>query len=138
MRRSLLLVAIVLGLGAPAAVAAPVIGGPPVPAPVGEAAGVCDPIDPAHCLLPFPNDHFTVADPTTDTGRRVALSPLALPTNAAGKPWDPTEWNRNDGFSPGSGGRLAGPSSAETKIRTWAAGCWVVCMKSVSAAHQPC
>ena len=36
------------------------------------------------------------------TGRRVNLSPLALPTNVAGKPWDPTEWNRNDGFSPGS------------------------------------
>ena len=65
-------------------------------------AGVCDPIDPAHCLLPFPNDFFTVADPASDTGRRVNLSSLALPTNVAGKPWDPTEWNRNDGFSPGS------------------------------------
>jgi hypothetical protein len=29
-------------------------------------------------------------------------SPAALPTNVAGKPWDPTEWNRNDGFSPGT------------------------------------
>lgn len=65
-------------------------------------AGLCDPTDTAACLLPFPNDFFTVADPTTDTGRRVNFSPLAMPRNTAGKPMDPTEWNRNDGFSPGS------------------------------------
>ena len=64
--------------------------------------GVCDPIDPAACLLPFPNDFFTVADATTDTGRRVNFHPLAMPRNVAGKPIDPTEWNRNDGFSPGT------------------------------------
>ncbi|HWL36855.1 MAG TPA: hypothetical protein VNQ77_11730 [Frankiaceae bacterium] len=64
--------------------------------------GLCDPIDPAACLLPFPNDFFTVADATTATGRRVNFSPLAMPRNVAGKPMDPTEWNRNDGFSPGT------------------------------------
>ena len=68
----------------------------------GTAAGACDPIDPAHCLLPFPNDYFTVEDNTTVTGRRINLSPLAMPRNVAGKPIDPTEWNRNDGFSPGA------------------------------------
>src|SRR4051812_14972278 len=94
------LIALLAGI-APPAVALPRVGGPPVPSPAGEAAGVCDPIDPAHCLLPFPNDFFTAADATAATGRRVHLSPLALPTNVAGKPWDPTEWNRNDGFSPG-------------------------------------
>ncbi len=67
-----------------------------------EAAGVCDPTDHAACLLPFPNDTFTVADPTSPTGRRVHLSPLAMPRNVGGKPIDPTEWNRNDGWSPGS------------------------------------
>src|SRR4051812_36413469 len=36
-------------------------------------AGLCDPTDPAACLLPFPNDFFTVADPATATGRRVNL-----------------------------------------------------------------
>ena len=55
-----------------------------------ELAGICDDTDSAACLLPFPNDRFTVADPTTDTGRRVALSPLAMPRNVAGKPIDPT------------------------------------------------
>src|SRR3954452_15761500 len=32
-----------------------------------EAAGVCDPTDHAACLLPFPNDTFTVADASTKT-----------------------------------------------------------------------
>ena len=67
---------------------------------LGKAGG-CDPIDPAHCLLPFPNDYFTVADPTTATGRRVSFNPLAMPRNVAGKPVDPIELNKNDGFSPG-------------------------------------
>lgn len=71
------------------------------PALVQAAAG-CDPIDPSLCLLPWPNDFFTAADSATDTGRRLAVSPLATPRNVAGKPVDPTDWNRNDGFSPGS------------------------------------
>src|SRR5918992_1753782 len=72
-----------------------------VPDAVGAPAGVCDPIDDAKCLLPFPNDFYTAAA-DTDTGLRVNLNPLAMPQNVAGKPIDPTEWNRNDGFSPGS------------------------------------
>jgi hypothetical protein len=67
-----------------------------------EPQGACDFLDPAKCLYPFPNDYFTVLDRSTDTGRRVALAPDATPRNAAGVPIDPTEWNRNDGFSPGS------------------------------------
>ena len=38
--------------------------------------------------------------PSTDTGRRVHLDLLSMPRDVAGKPIDPTEWNRNDGFSP--------------------------------------
>ena len=34
---------------------------------------------------PCPNDHFTVADPTTDTGRRLNLKAPSMPTNRAGK-----------------------------------------------------
>ena len=62
----------------------------------------CDGLDPVACLLPFPNDVFTGADPATDTGRRVNLNVASTPRNVAGVPIDPTEWNRNDGFSPGS------------------------------------
>jgi hypothetical protein len=62
----------------------------------------CDVLDPAKCLLPFPNDWFTVQDGTTDTGRRVQFAPASMPANKSGVHIDPTEWNRNDGFSPGS------------------------------------
>jgi len=70
------------------------------PAAAGEPR--CDRIDPAACLLPFPNDYFTVRDPTTDTGRRVDLQLGSMPRNVFGQPIDPAGWNGNDGFSPGS------------------------------------
>ncbi|HYN36312.1 MAG TPA: hypothetical protein VEV82_04985, partial [Actinomycetota bacterium] len=92
----------ILPLGLPSAQSSPV-------APVSTNVG-CDPIDPQACLLPFPNDFFTVADANTDTGRRINFNPAAMPRTGSeiteggeGKPIDPTEWNRNDGFSPGSG-----------------------------------
>ena len=61
----------------------------------------CDPLDPAVCLQPFPNDYFTVADPSTDTGRRVNFDVTAMPRNISGNPIRPDDWNRADGFSPG-------------------------------------
>lgn len=61
----------------------------------------CDPIAEG-CLYPFPNDHFTVADDTTPTGRRVALDQESMPANADGVHIDPTHWNDLDGFSPGA------------------------------------
>ncbi len=69
--------------------------------PGGDELGICDPIDPSRCLFPFPNDYFTVPA-NTATGRRVDLSIAAMPRTIFGKPIDPTEWNRNDGFSPGA------------------------------------
>lgn len=62
----------------------------------------CDPIDPTACLLPFPSDWYTVADRSTDTGRRVSFTPEMLPTSAQGAVAVPDAWNRSDGFSPGS------------------------------------
>jgi predicted acyl esterase len=69
----------------------------------------CDFLDPAQCQFPFPNDFFTVgAAPGSPqsaerggTGRRVNFNIAGMPRNSAGKPVDPSEWNRNDGFSPG-------------------------------------
>lgn len=65
-------------------------------------AARCDFLDTAKCLLPFPNDRYTVADSSTDTGRRVNFASASMPANSQGVAVDPTEWNRNDGFSPGS------------------------------------
>ncbi|MFM7735949.1 MAG: hypothetical protein ACKPBU_08215 [Alphaproteobacteria bacterium] len=62
----------------------------------------CEILDPSLCVLPWPSNRFTVADPATDTGLRVAFAPTTLPANAQGVHVDPTQWNRNDGFSPGA------------------------------------
>ena len=62
----------------------------------------CDPLDPAQCMLPYPNDWFTKDDPSSATGRRLDLNVLGMPRNVAGKPIEPQEWNRSDGFSSGA------------------------------------
>src|SRR5207237_278322 len=36
------------------------------------------------------------------TGRRLNLNVLAMPRNVEGKPIEPQEWNRSDGFSAGA------------------------------------
>jgi hypothetical protein len=53
-------------------------------------------------MLPFPNDYYTSPDATMPTGRRVAFPAAALPTAVGATPLDPTPWEGNDGFSPGS------------------------------------
>ncbi|WP_326795521.1 hypothetical protein OG946_08545 [Streptomyces sp. NBC_01808] len=97
--------ALALGLLAPTALAGPAAGSPRsvrAEQPRGGDRAGCDPIGPAECLLPFPNDWYTEQDRRTDTGRRIAFEPSAMPANAAGTRIDPAEWNRSDGFSPGS------------------------------------
>jgi hypothetical protein len=69
--------------------------------PLPNVAG-CDTIDASACMLPFPNDLYTKSDPSTKTGRRIDFNTLAMPRNVAGRPIDPTDQNRADGFSPGS------------------------------------
>ena len=55
-----------------------------------------------HCLLPWPNDAFTVASQATTTGRRLDISPKVTPTNVKGVHVDTASQNQADGFSPGS------------------------------------
>src|SRR4051812_46695337 len=73
-----------------------------VPTAGAQVGAPCDDLDSSACLYPWPNDLFTRADPTTATGLRLDLPLTGMPKNIAGKPIDPTEINRNDGFSPGS------------------------------------
>jgi hypothetical protein len=61
----------------------------------------CDFTDPAVCLYPWPNDLFTRSDDSA-TGRRLNLKRASMPRNKDGKPIDPRDMNRADGFSPGS------------------------------------
>jgi hypothetical protein len=54
------------------------------------------------CLLPFPDDYYTVPDPSSPTGRRVSLNTAGMPANAFGKHIDATPYDASDGFSPGA------------------------------------
>jgi hypothetical protein len=70
----------------------------PAPGPGAD----CQPfLDDVPCLQPFPNNLFT-KKANTPTGRRLALPADAMPVNADGAAIDPAQWNRNDGFGPGS------------------------------------
>ncbi len=83
---------------------------PPVTPPVEEeiisidASNIefCDLLDSAKCLLPFPSNRFTQQSDSTDTGLLVNFDERAMPVNAEGVIANPTDWNRNDGFSPGT------------------------------------
>ncbi|HEY3187475.1 MAG TPA: hypothetical protein VGJ70_08365, partial [Solirubrobacteraceae bacterium] len=87
----------VLGVAA-AALAASLVAAAPAGA---QAPPRCDPLDPARCLFPWPNDLFTRPDPSSATGRRVDLTADQMPRNAQGTPIAPGDYNASDGFSPG-------------------------------------
>jgi hypothetical protein len=118
--RSLLAALAALAFAATAA-AAP----PEQQSPLPNVTG-CDSIDASACMLPFPNDLYTKADATTKTGRRIDFSLLAMPRNIAGKPIDPTDHNRADGFSPGTPivTKIAGLDTDEQLDATGAARVW--------------
>lgn len=92
-----------------------------VQAAVDGAPAGCDPLDTARCLLPFPSNVFTVADTATTTGLRVSLPAEGMPTNTDGKVVDPTEWNRNDGFSPNTPllTLVPGLDAEQSNLPTW-------------------
>ncbi len=54
-------------------------GAPPLGALNTADADRCDFLDPSVCLYPFPNDHFTKDDATTDTKRRLNLDLMSMP-----------------------------------------------------------
>lgn len=65
-------------------------------------AADCQPFSSTPCLLPFPNNLFTVRDPSSATGLRVHLPIAAMPVNSHGQRVGVAAYDRNDGFSPGS------------------------------------
>ncbi len=56
----------------------------------------------SRCLFPFPSDFHTVADPSSATGKRVAFKAASMPRNLGGTPIAPGDYDKLDGFSPGS------------------------------------
>ncbi|MBX5480460.1 MAG: hypothetical protein IRZ16_01230 [Myxococcaceae bacterium] len=94
----------------------------------GERApltAACDPIDPSRCALPWPSNTFTVADPSTPTGLKLALERKALPSAD-----EVAFLNLADGFSrlsplltafPGSIDPSSVGGGDDTAIRLWVA-----------------
>ena len=75
----------------------------PKPIDLSKAAS-CDFIgaqDGSLCLMPFPDDYYTVKDSSTATGRRVNLTDAGMPQNVDNTPVSAAPYNLNDGFSPG-------------------------------------
>ena len=60
--------------------------------------GDCNPVDPEHCMMPFPSSFFLTEDAGTGSGYRVDFGPASLPKDKTGLQMDPTTWNRRDGF----------------------------------------
>ncbi len=58
-------------------------------------SAACETLDGTRCLLPWPSNTYTVADPTTPTGLRLALTLSSLPVKDS-----PASLNQADGFSP--------------------------------------
>jgi hypothetical protein len=95
------------------------------PKPVDlSRAGDCDFIaaqeEGTPCLLPFPDNYYTVEDASTRTGLRVDLHDAAMPANEAGVPIDADPYNASDGFSPGQviTLRVAGLDTPESFAKT--------------------
>ncbi len=87
-------------------------------------AADCQPFSRTPCLLPFPNNLFTRRDRSTPTGLRLRLPANAMPVNTKGQRIGVGQYNRNDGFSPGSAMIVHVPGLDNTTAfaRTGAAG----------------
>ncbi len=88
-----------LPLAAVGAVAVALVGAGSAAA---KPAADCQPYGATPCLLPFPNNLLTKVDHTTPTGLRVHLPAAAMPVNQAGSRVKVGDYDRADGFSPGS------------------------------------
>ncbi len=89
-----------LPLAAVGAVAVALVGAGSAAA--AKPAADCQPYGATPCLLPFPNNLLTKVDHTTPTGLRVHLPAAAMPVNQAGSRVKVGDYDRADGFSPGS------------------------------------
>jgi len=100
-------------------------------------AADCQPFSARPCLLPFPNNLFTVRDRSTPTGLRVHLPANAMPITSHRQRISVREYDRNDGFSPGSAMivHVPGLDNATAFARTDPVG--LLDMKQAFARNQP-
>ena len=74
----------------------------------------CDDSDLNRCFLPWPSNRYTVADPTTQTGLRLAIDPAGLPID------DRVDYlNQADGYSRATGVAAAFVGAINTDALSW-------------------
>ena len=54
------------------------------------------------CMLPFPDDYYTVPDASSPTGRRIDFKTAGMPANVFGQHISADPYNASDGFSQGA------------------------------------
>ncbi|MFV8754727.1 hypothetical protein ACNOYE_29625 [Nannocystaceae bacterium ST9] len=79
----------------------------------------CDSLVPEYCMYPFPNNVFTAADPSTVTGRRLALVDASLPVHEDGQITEAAPFDVADGFSPGQALLAYLPRASSVGLPTW-------------------
>jgi hypothetical protein len=94
----------------------------------------CQPFQAQPCAFPFPNDLFTVPDPTTVTDLRVRLPAAAMPVSNDGVGLRVGPYDNTDGFSPGSTliVHVHGLDNPEALQQTGAAG-----LQDIAASTSP-
>jgi hypothetical protein len=76
---------------------------PEHPVWTGDAANPdCDALNDGHCMFPWPSSLYLVADPTTETSRRLRFRASAMPENFQAVRIDATPYARLDGYSVGT------------------------------------
>jgi hypothetical protein len=88
------------GTGGSTTMMCPTLATPPKDA-LPLLAAECDPLVPTQCGYPFPSSVYLVSDPTTPTGKHVAMPSVAMPYSDVNGHLDPTFIADSDGFSPG-------------------------------------
>jgi hypothetical protein len=102
LRRISILVLVLLAFGGSAATPAAAQSNlPPVDLSRADSCDFIGAQEGSLCLLPWPDDYYTVEDDSSATGRRVNLSNAGMPQNSRGTPIAAAPYNLNDGFSPG-------------------------------------
>ncbi len=106
-------------------------------AAASKPAADCQPFSKRPCLLPFPNNLFTKRDRAMSTGMRVNLPAKAMPVNSSGQRISPAQYDRNDGFSPGSAMivHVPGLDNARAFARTHSVG--LLNLRAAYARKQP-
>ncbi|MDG1945167.1 MAG: hypothetical protein P8J17_13005, partial [Halioglobus sp.] len=78
----------------------------------------CDPLTPSYCGFPYPNDYWSVEDPDTSSGRRLALPADIFPITVTGQVSETDAVNEMDGFSPGIAAMVHLPGATVTGLAT--------------------